>query len=201
MDRADLRELGYITAIANLRSIEERGILCYRSAQRIDHVDLAMAEIQDRRAGKLVPDIRRTKPRELHEYAPLYVCPRNPMLYVRSSRHEEICVLAVDPAVLDLEGVVVTDGNAASDYTRFAAAPEGLQLVDEAMTFAGYWTDANVYTYYEKKRRKCAEVLVPDRIDSRFITGVYVSCERARDACHAIPVPWPVTIDRNLFFQ
>ncbi len=201
MDRTDLRELGYITAIANLQSIEERGILCYRAAQSIDHVDLAMAEIQERRDGKLVPDVRRTKLRELHEYAPLYVCPRNPMLYVRSARHEEICVLGVDPAVLDLEGVVVTDGNAASDYTRFASAPEGLGLVDDAMTFAEYWTDPIVYSYYEKKRRKCAEVLVPDRIDSGFITGVYVSCERAREACHAIPVPWPVTIDPQLFFQ
>jgi hypothetical protein len=159
-----------------------------------------MAEIQDRRDGKLVPDVRRAKPRELHEYAPLYICPRNPMLYVRRSRHPEICVLRVDTAVLDLEGVVVTDGNAASDYARFGAAPEGLAEVDEGMTFAEYWTDANIYAYWEKKRRKCAEVLVPDRVDPGFLTGVFVSCEQARKVCGALPVPWPVTIDPRLFF-
>ena len=201
MERRNLTELGYITAIANVPSIRERGILSFRRAREVDHVDLAMAEIQDRRDGKLVPDVRRRKPGELHDFAPLYICARNPMMYVRSSRHEEICVLRVDQGVLELDGVVVTDGNAASDYTRFAAAPAGLAEVDEEMTFAEYWTDPNVYAYWEKKRRKCAEVLVPDRVDPSFITGVYVSCERARDACAAAAVPWQVTIDAHLFFR
>jgi hypothetical protein len=201
VERHNLVELGYITAIANLESIRDRGILSFRLAESIDHVDLAMAEIQDRRDGKRVPDVRRATPRELHEYAPLYICPRNPMMYVRSSRHEEICVVRVDSAVLDSDGVVVADGNAASDYTRFDAAPEGLAHVDEDMTFAEFWTDPNVYAYWEKKRRKCAEVLVPDRVEPRFITGLYVSCERARQACDASSVPWPATIDSDPFFQ
>ena len=201
VERQNLVELGYITAIANLPSILERGILSHRLAATIEHVDVAMASIQDRREGKPVPDVRLPRPRELHEYAPLYVCPRNPMMYVRSSRHEELCVLRIDPSILDHEGVVVADGNAASDYTRFDAAPGGLVHVDEEMTFAEFWTDANVYTYYERKRRKCAEVLVPDRVDPRFVVGAYVSCERARRVCGALPVPWPVTIAPELFFQ
>ena len=200
MERASLSELGYITAIANLQSICERGILSFRLAQAVDHVDLAMAEIQDRREGKRVPDVRRARPGELHDYAPLYISPRNPMMFVRRSRHEDICVLRVATGVLDVDGAVVTDGNAASDYTRFAAAPEGLAEVDQEMTFAEYWTDSDVYAYWEKKRRKCAELLVPDRVGPSFIMGVYVSCERALRACGAAGVPWPVTIDPHLFF-
>jgi hypothetical protein len=202
MERDELTELAYITAIANLASIAARGILSHRLAARIPHIDLAMAEIQSRRDGKPVPDVRRARPRDVHDYAPLYISPRNPMLYVRSGRHEEICVLSVDPAVLDLEHVVVADGNAASDYTRFSAAPGGLAEVDAEMTFAEWWTDpGNYYGYLERKRRKCAEVLVPDRVDPRYVTGVYVSCKEARRACRAIPVPWPITVDPNLFFQ
>lgn len=201
MERADLTELGYITAIANLASIAERGILSHRLAEAIPHVDLAMAEIQDRRDGKPVPDMRRARPRDIHEYAPLYICARNPMLCRRQDRHEEICVLRVDPAVLDLEHVVVTDGNAASDYTRFSAAPGGLAEVDAEMTFAEWWTDPNPYEYWERKRRKCAEVLVPDRVDPSYITGVYVSCKEARKACRAVPASWPITVDPYLFFQ
>ncbi len=201
MERAKLTEFGYITAIANLPSIRDQGILSFSLAQEVSHVDLAMPEIQELRAGRTVPDVRLTKQRELHDYAPLYICARNPMMFVRSSRHEEICVLRIDPSVLDLEGVVVTDGNAASDYTRFAAAPAGLAQVDEDLTFAEYWTDPNPYAYYDKKRRKCAEVLVPDRVEPRFITGAYVSCERARAAYVATDVAWPVAVNPHLFFQ
>lgn len=201
MDRANLTELGYITAIANLRSICEHGILSNRLADSLDHIDVSMAVIQDRREGKLVPDVRIAKGRPLHEYANLYICPRNPMLYVRSAQHEELCVLRVSSAVLKLPGVVVADGNASSDYTRFDAAPEGLAYVDEEMTFAEFWTDPNTYVYWEKKRRKCAEVLVPDRVDPEYITGAYVSGARGRRACEAVPVPWPVTVNAELFFQ
>ena len=86
-------------------------------------------------------------------------------------------------------------------YTRFAAAPVGLAQVDEDLTFAEYWTDTNRYAYYDKKRRKCAEVLVPDRVEPRFITGVFVSCQRARAAYAATGVTWPAIIDPHLFFS
>jgi hypothetical protein len=200
MERDELTELGYITPIANLASIAEHGILSHRLAAKVPHVDLAMAEIQARRDGKLVPDVRRARPRDIHEYAPLYISPRNPMMYKRHERHEEICVLRVDPAVLDLEHVVVTDGNAASDYTRFSAAPDGLAEVDAEMTLAEFWTAPSSYDYWERKRRKCAEVLVPDRVEPRFIAGVHVSCVKARRACRAVPVPWPIVVKPHLFF-
>ncbi len=200
MDRQALQELGYITPIANLASICENGILCHRLAQELDHVDVSLQEVQDLRAGKAVPDVRRRKPLELHDYANLYVCPRNPMLSRRRDLNAKICVLRVDSAALDLDGAVVTDGNAASDYTRFAVAPDGLSIVDESLTFAEYWTDDNKYVYYEKKRRKCAEVLVPDRLDPALIRGAYVVSAAARNACLAVPVPWPVTVKPDLFF-
>ena len=55
----------------------------------------------------------------LHEYANLYLCARNPMLYKRRESHGTLCVLRVSTDVLDLPGVVLTGGNAASDYTAF----------------------------------------------------------------------------------
>jgi hypothetical protein len=200
LDSASLTDLGYITAIANLGSIREHGILSHARAETVPHVDISMEEIQDRRTGKRVPDARRATPLELHDYANLYICPRNPMLRKRQSRHEELCVVRVDPSVVDLDGVVIADGNASSDYTRFGASPSALALVNEEMTFAEYWTDDNRYAYWEKKRRKCAEVLVPDCVDPGFIVGAYVSCESAARQCEADSVPWPVTIDPHLFF-
>ena len=42
------------------------------------HVSVAMPAVQDRRARKIVPGGRR-----LHGYANLYICARNPMMFVR----------------------------------------------------------------------------------------------------------------------
>jgi hypothetical protein len=44
-----------------------------------------MAVIQGRRTGRPVPNVRRQKPLELHDYANAYVCPRNPLRSRRGS--------------------------------------------------------------------------------------------------------------------
>jgi len=64
--------------------------------------------------------------RALHEYANLYICPRNPMLLKKSDIHERICVLQVSVDVLDIPNVIVTDSNAASKYVSFRPAPGGV---------------------------------------------------------------------------
>src|SRR6266700_4454047 len=120
MTLAELHELGYITPIATVPSILQRGILSHRRAERTPHESIALQGVQDRRAKVMVPNGL-----ELHQYANLYVCPRNPMLFKKKDRHEDICVLRVSPKVLDLPNVVVTDVNAARGYVRFSPAPFG----------------------------------------------------------------------------
>jgi hypothetical protein len=193
VDRIDLHELHYITPICNTPSILQHGILSNARASRLRHQSVAMPEIQDRRAGVMVPGGRR-----LHDYANLYICPRNPMLYLR--RHEAICVLSVIPDVLDLPGVVISDSNASSAYVRFAAAPAGLQIVDRDRTFAEYWTDNHPIEEWRKKAAKCAEVLVPDVVEPRFLRGAYVSSDETKAALEAMKTGLAVTVDRHLFF-
>jgi hypothetical protein len=55
------------------------------------------------------------------------------LAFAAAAQHAELCVLRVSPDVLELPNVVVTDGNAASTlrgYARFAAAPDGLGIVN-----------------------------------------------------------------------
>jgi hypothetical protein len=163
--------------------------------EKVTHESVAMEEIQNRRAKVVVPGGQR-----LHEYANLYICARNPMLYRRQSQHNELCVLRVSPDVLDLSGVVVTDGNASSGYVRFAAAPHGLSIVNRQLTFAEYWTDQDPVRYYQQKFAKCAEVLVPDRVDPRYFIGAYVSCDESLDRFRALGVSLTATINPYLFF-
>jgi hypothetical protein len=203
MDRRELEELCCIQPIVNLRSIAERGILSHNGAAEFAHVDISMAEVQDLRSGKRVPDAR-MPPQEwrlLHDYANLYFCPRNPMLYKRLDRHRELAVLRIRVDVLGLTGVVVTDGNAASGATRFDAAGEGLARIDKAVTYAQWWTSNDPYVQSEHRRRMCAEVLVPDRVPPEFIFGAYASCEESLAACSADQLPWRSEINRYVFFS
>jgi hypothetical protein len=195
MDRQDLQELQYITPTANVPSILQRGILSHNRVAALPHDSVAMQEIQELRVNKAIPNARR-----LHDYANLYICARNPMLYKRLDRHAELCVLRISLNVLDLPGVIVSDSNAASDYVRFAPAPGGLSIVDRARTFADDWTSADRIEYYRKKAAKCAEVLVPDRVDPCHILGAYVSCEGALARFNALGTGLEAAINRHTFF-
>lgn len=196
MNRDDLKELHYITTIRNVPSILSKGILSHKRAKKINHNSVAMEVIQERRKNKIVPGGR-----PLQDYVNLYIYARNPMLYVLQSRHVDLCILRVSIEILDLPGVIITDRNASSNYARFAPAPKGLFIVDKDLTFAEYWTHPDPFEAMRRKSAKCAEVLVPDRIDPDFITGAYVSCQEAKTVFEALGVDIAVTINAYLFFK
>jgi len=197
VQRSELHELCYITPIANVPSILRVGIVSHRRSLEINHVSVAMQEMQDRRSRVAVPP----GGKKLHDYANLYICARNPMLCKRQNQHADLCVLSIQTGVLDLPGIVITDCNASSEYVRFAAAPEGLSIVDRDMTFADDWNDPNRIQYFRKKSAKCAEVLVPDCVPPEFITGAYVSCREALNRLSALNTRISVTINGHLFFR
>ncbi len=197
MKREDLRELHYITPIANLISILENGILSHKRAASIPHESVAMREIQDRREIKVVPGTR-----PLHDYVNLYICARNPMMYKRQSYHREICVIRVSPSVLDIPGTVISDQNASSNYARFGSAPDALHLVDKILVFADNWT--NPYDQIDEWRHKsikCAEVLVPDCVGPHYILGVYVSEAELLTKVSEMSSSISAEVNKALFFK
>ncbi len=86
MNRADVRELHYITAIANVTSILQHGILSHTLAAELMHDSVAMPEIQAIRQNKQIPGARR-----LHEYANLYFDAHNAMLSRVRGHNSTIC--------------------------------------------------------------------------------------------------------------
>ena len=196
MERKELKELHYITPIANVHSILKLGILSHNRAKRVRHESVAMKEIQDRRAKVTIP-----RGRKLHCYVNLYICARNPMMYKRRAQHQELCVLKINPDVIDLPGVVITDGNASSGYTRFYSAPDGLANVDREWTFADNWQDPDPIQKYKKTAAKCADVLVPDKVNLDYITGAYVSCQDTMVQFQELIKTLPCDINSNLFFK
>ncbi len=194
MERAELAELHNITLIVNLPSIVRHGIVCNDGAAKLNAVSIAMQTVQAQRATKQVPGGYL-----IHEYACLYLNCRNPMMFLRL--HQQLCVLAIDPAILDAPNVVVPDQNAVSKWARFAAAPNGLAIVNREKTFAENWKHPDdQIEEWRHKSAMCAEVLVPNRIQPSFIRGAHVSCMVARESVEALRLP--LDTDRNrLFFR
>ena len=122
-------------------------------------------------------------------------------MILNAGGHRAVAVLRVSTGVLDLPGVVITDQNAASDYRLFLPSPQGLAKVDREAVFAEHWTHSeNRAAEWRHKSMKCAEVLVPDAVHPRFITGIYVSCNETRGWLLSIIDNVPIIVDGQLFF-
>jgi hypothetical protein len=131
----DLRvtELHCIMPIANIASVMGHGILSYERAAKLQHRSVALQPVQDRRDQKRVPGGLK-----LHQYANLYFHARNPMLFKRKDDATNLCILQISTAVLDGDGTVITDCNAASDYVRFLA-PSQWEVLNFADIYAADW--------------------------------------------------------------
>lgn len=196
MRRDELTELHCIMPFANLPSVQQHGILSYARATKVPHASMADEAVQARRSSRVIPGGR-----SLHDYSNLYIDARNPMMYVRRDRHLDFCVLRVSTDVLDIAGAIIADGNAAAGWTRFYPSPSGLAALDRDVVFAHDWTVAGIT---DGKRRRCAEVLVPDRIPPEYVTGCFVSCDaalRTHAALTLSPSGVRATILERMFFR
>ena len=177
MNLDDIDGLYYITHIDNLESICQAGILSHARAKRIPHISIAKSNVLDMRKKRSVP-----QGRPLPEYVNLYFNPRNPMMYKVTDGGKNIgnvCLLKVHRRLLSSTGVIITDGNAASDYTRFYASPSGLACLNREEIFVTFWTDDDPIRRFRLKSTTCSEVLVPDQVDKTQLESVIVPSETA----------------------
>lgn len=163
--------LFHMTHIDNLQSIFEKGLLSHNAARNITKQDISLATVQGRRDW-LEPIYHRP----IHDYVPLYFNASNPMLFCRKDIQESICILKISKDVMTKEGVLFTDGNAAvhttSTYehaTTFYSDLKDLDKLNWECIYDLYWND-----YDDGKRIRCAEVLVPDQIETMYIKSIYV---------------------------
>lgn len=181
--------------LGNIPSVLERGILSHHQAAKVRHRSVAMPEVQDRRDVTQVP-----RGLTLHHYANLYFHARNPMMYKRKAEAEQLCVLQVSTEVRKIEGVVFSDCNASSDYVRFFA-PEDWRRLDLEAIYAHDWRHPDDPIAYQRhKSRKCAEVLVPQRVEPSYLLGAYVVNERAAAQLTELGFSLPIIIEPGLFF-
>jgi hypothetical protein len=137
----------------------------------------------------------------LHRYANLYFHARNPMMFKRKEEASNLCVLRVSTAVAKVDGVVFADQNAASDWVRFLHPSQWAALDFDAIYALDWRHPDDPIEYYRHKSKKCAEVLVPDRVEPRFLTGAYVVDADAAARLAALGFTLPVNVDPVLFFH
>jgi hypothetical protein len=188
-------EFHCIMPMANIPSVLKHGILSYERMAKIAHESVAMQPVQDKRDAKRVPGGLM-----LHHYANLYFHARNPMMYSRRAEVPQLCVLRISTAVTELDGVVLSDRNAASDWVRFLH-PSQSAILDFDAIYATDWTHPDRFEYFARKSKKCAEVLVPHRVESRFLTGAYVVDGGAAGSLASQGFTLPVQIEPVLFFR
>jgi len=181
LKRSDVKELYYITPIANLLSIMQYGILSNELSKKLPHESLAA--------------------RKLHEYANLYFDAHNPMLSRIRDRNSQICVLCVDPSILDMSDVIISDQNASSNYVRFYPVKAGLEALNKDTIFATFWLHPdNQFEEWAHKSAKCAEVLVPDKVEPKYILGAYVANQMALEVYQQLHIQLTISIKSDIFF-
>lgn len=191
-------EFQCIMPLENIPSVLKHGILSNERAAKLPHRSVAMQEVQERRDFKQVP-----RGLKLHQYANLYFHARNPMMYKRKADAADLCVLCVSLDILKVEGVVLADCNASSNYVRFLPpSPAYDRFLDFDDIFALNWRHPDdPIAEHRHRSRKCAEVLVPHVIDPRFLMGARVVNGAAKSRLAALGFTLRIDIDPVLFFR
>ncbi|OQK17968.1 hypothetical protein AU255_08960 [Methyloprofundus sedimenti] len=184
--------LYHITHINNLPSILASGLLSHSLAhQQCDLTDISDLEVNARRTLK-DPIFRR----HLHEYVPTYFTPRNPMSYLRRELANELVILKLNRELLLQADSLFTDGNAACCQTHFFNNLNALDQLDWDCLNSRYWND-----YIGGKRKRCAEMLIPNSIKTQNIMQIAVNgSSTLRTALQSTGKSISVVLQPELFF-
>jgi len=165
LSKYNIDYLYHMTHINNLDNILKNGLKSNTEVKKhnLIKVDISDNDVNDRRV--------RPEPiykRKIHDYVPLYFNPRNPMLYKRLDLQDDIVILGINKKIFHKEKVIFTDGNAASNSTSFFNNINYLENINWSCIKNDYWNK-----YEDGKRIKCAEVLVPNKIETQFIDKIF----------------------------
>lgn len=154
--RFQLGPANHMTHIENLEGIlDVRGVESFNRMNGKKYRDLSNPDVQKGRAQITIPNVNRP----LHDYVPLYFGFKTPMVAVNQDRNEDLIFLRLSLDVLSMPGVVITDGNARANETKFVPyqSIDDLKILDvKAIQSVKYANNPQM------KRRKQAEILIPD---------------------------------------
>lgn len=184
-----ITSLWHITHRNNISTILNKGLLSNKSAyNKVNPTDISDPSVQ-RWRNHIEPIYNRA----IHEYTPLYINARNPMLYVKKDIQQELCLIEISLLALTESNFIFTDGNAASKITKFFSNVDDLDKISWDVLNAEYWNN-----FADGKRKRCAEVLIHPMIEPKYINHIY--CHSLETLQHLKNLNYNATITKNLFF-
>lgn len=213
-DGSNPSELHYICSIADVPSMLENGILSHKRVQKLKHSDISDQEVQKLRAKTVVvnPDRIAAKKTALviHRCANLYFRAQNAMMYDIMKQdprsRDRICVLRIDPRILQRDEVVIANKNASrkdssfhkASTFRFSQESSSMLLEDLSLVYSDIDTPK-----LGKRKAVCqSEVLIPYKLNPSYIQGIYVANATANKNLYAQIGNYPIPVDMHptLFF-
>lgn len=170
----------HMTHMDNLRPILQSGELqSYNLMRGQSYCNLANEDVQAGRAAITVP----ASQRPLHDYVPLYLGFKTPMVAINQAHNADLLFLRFSLDVLATPESIVCDGNARSSASKFYlfTGPDVFSSLDvTAIRSVKYVKDP------ELKRKKQAEVLIPDRLPIAQMLDMICYSESAQT--HALSI-------------
>ncbi|MGB5134454.1 MAG: DUF4433 domain-containing protein [Prochlorococcaceae cyanobacterium] len=205
-----IASLFHITHLDNVTGILRNGLLCRNRIEtlHLPYLDLSDAACQARRSCRVLDG----HTVDLHDYVPLFIEPRNAMLY-RLEKTLASCGDEDDLVILEFSGnpaqwhaSLLSDGIASSPATHLfhATDPGGWEALDWDAIRCRTWK--NQPDPQLAKRHKMAEVLVHGTLAGRHIKRIWVKSTAALQALRAkvggehLPAA-AVANDGSLFFS
>lgn len=175
-DRYQLGAAYHLTHGKNLAGIFGAGeILSKNRIGNQAYVDVSNPDVQEWRSAKIEPN----SGLPIHNFVPLYFGFKTPMVACLQHINEQIVFLRFSLDILDFGGVVVCDGNARADRTQFRlfTSIDDLEILDRRAILSVKWARDD-----ELRRKKQAEILVPNRLSIQLLLDIIVFSEAARRA-------------------
>jgi hypothetical protein len=151
----------YITSVENVSSIMRSGILSREmlaQKPKIKFKDPSEKNCQIKRAEK-----------NLHYYVPLFLNPRNAMLYRYLKESRKVVILEIDEEVVKTEGTLISFRNASSKYAKIMNyTKENYDNLDFQKIFRKSW-----YNNYKIKLAMQSEILIPKKVSANYIKTIY----------------------------
>ena len=186
-----IKYLKHMTHINNLDSIFKYGLLSHNN--KFQKIDISNKEVNKRR-NKIEPIFHRN----LHDYVPFYFNPKNAMLYVNKEKQNFLVILVFNNKLIYQEGTLFTDGNASVNGTKFFSELEDLDKLNWNCLNSRYWSD-----FEDGKREIMAELLVPEKVDIKYIKNIYCYTEMTKKRVEEILFDYPnieIEVNQKLFF-
>lgn len=196
LEKHKIDYLYHMTSVSNLKNIIQFGLLSHNDAhsKELNKKDIALQDVNQRRANKKpILEI------SLHDYVPMYFNPKNPMLYRRKQIQDSIVILAIDRRVIYQDKSIFSDGNAASDSTKFYNNMSDLDKLNWQCIRHEYWGD-----FEDGKRIKCAETLTHPKVPLKYVKKIHCNSIQTKNLVDSI-IPleksFRVEINSKLFFS